>query len=206
MNISVSDLRISIIRPCLHTLGHYSQDAENLLAGTATYESSALSLNQFANCPQPHKPPAPNQPQSARSFSRPAENCAALTRRGLGIFRITPEKHREIWDTYLIQFPDLASNVRGFASQKQFFNDPHGELISNLNYATVIAWMIYCSAGVLTKANALCDATQPFNVDGLAQLWSLHFDNGTGCARNADEFIATYACSTSETGCKKLVA
>lgn len=169
MNIYTSDLRASIIKPCLKALGQYSCDAENLLAGTAIQESS---INQLQN--------------------------AGLTRQGLGIYRITPEKHREIWDHYLIQFPDLASVVRGFASQKHFFCDPHGELISNLNYATVMAWMIYRAEGV--------EINKAVDVNNLAQLWALNFDNGTGCARNADDFISTYRNSVLNTDCHKMVA
>lgn len=200
MNIYASDLRESIIQPCLNVLGQYSRDAENLLVGTAMQASSVKNLH-----------------------------CTGLSQRGLGIYHITPEKHWEIWDKYLIQFPDLASTVRGFASQKQFFNDPHGELISNLNYATVIAWMIYCAAGVdLTKApevvkaadlsngdaaanftKEVCNLTninKPLDVNSLAQLWALNFDNGTGCTRNTEDFIATYRNPTLNLDCRKMVA
>jgi len=167
MNVYVSDLRESIIKPCLITLGDYSCNAVNLLAGTAMQE---CQQDQQFYCAPP--------------------------KRGLGIYRITPEKHRDVWDKYLIQFPDLASAVRGFASQQQFFKDPHGELIGNLNYATVVAWMIYRAANL--------DMNRTVEVNCLAQFWALHFDNGTGCARNIDNFMATYRASLSD--CKKLVA
>src|SRR5690606_21077963 len=63
--------------------------------------------------------------------------------RRLGIYRITPVAHRAIWDRYLVQHPELASRVRGLAGQHAFLRDPHGELATNLKYATAIAWMRY---------------------------------------------------------------
>lgn len=62
---------------------------------------------------------------------------------GLGVFRITAGTHRRIWDEYLAFRPDLASKVRGLASQHAFLADPHMELIANLRYATAIAWILY---------------------------------------------------------------
>ncbi len=62
---------------------------------------------------------------------------------GLGIFNITPVQHRDIWDNYLAFNPDLASRVRGLASQRAFLRDPDGELQTNLSYCTAIAWLLY---------------------------------------------------------------
>jgi len=39
--------------------------------------------------------------------------------------------------------PDLASRIRGLASQRAFLEDPHSELATNLCYATAIAWVMY---------------------------------------------------------------
>lgn len=93
--------------------------------------------------------------------------------------------------------PDLASHQRGLASQQQFLQNPHGELITNLSYSTGIAWMIYRRAHV--------DIHKPLDIGSLAQLWVNHFDNGTQCARNADDFIQTYH-SLVLGDAKKLVA
>ena len=124
--------------------------------------------------------------------------CYCDQHEGLGIYQITAEKHVETWYKYLIQFPELASRVRGFARQQQFLKNPHNELISNLSYATVIAWMIYRANGV--------DTGKPAEVNNLAQLWSTCFNNGTGCARNIEDFIATYRTTILETDSHKLVA
>ncbi|HEY8938847.1 MAG TPA: hypothetical protein VIM59_01615 [Cellvibrio sp.] len=168
MGIDVNDLRTLIIKPCLEAIGDYSETAENLLAGTAAQESLA---GQQSYCDQTE---------------------------GLGIYQITAAKHVETWDKYLIQFPDLASRVRGFASQQQFLKHPHSELIGNLSYATVIAWMIYRANGV--------DTSKMAQVNNLAQLWATHFNNGTGCTRNIEDFIATYRATILAADNHKLVA
>ncbi len=62
---------------------------------------------------------------------------------GLGIFHITPLQHRDIWDKYLAFNPDLASRIRGLASQRAFLSDPDNELQTNLSYCTAIAWLLY---------------------------------------------------------------
>ena len=62
---------------------------------------------------------------------------------GLGIFHITPAQHRDIWDRYLAFKPDMASRVRGLASQRVFLTEPDKELQTNLGYCTAIAWLMY---------------------------------------------------------------
>lgn len=167
MGIYARDLRELIIKPYLQALGEYSEVAENLLLGTAAQESS-LGLH-----------------------------CYCTKTKGLGLYRITAEKHMELWDTYLVQFPELASQQRGLASQQQFLKNPHGELMSNLTYATGMAWMIY--------RRSLIDTSKPLETSTLAQLWANHFDNGTGCLRNPDEFMQIYRTLVLDDS-KKLVA
>ena len=62
---------------------------------------------------------------------------------GLGLYLIDSTTHLNIWDNYLAFDPDRASTVRGLASQQAFLQDPHLELLTNLAYATAIAWTIY---------------------------------------------------------------
>ena len=62
---------------------------------------------------------------------------------GLGIFHITSSQHRDIWDNFLAFNPDLASRVRGLASQRAFLSNPDNELQTNLSYCTAIAWLLY---------------------------------------------------------------
>ena len=61
----------------------------------------------------------------------------------LGIFHITPAQHRDIWDRYLAFNPEMASRVRGLASQRVFLTEPDKELQTNLGYCTAIAWLLY---------------------------------------------------------------
>ncbi|EAT12616.1 hypothetical protein HF888_11635 [Bermanella marisrubri] len=63
--------------------------------------------------------------------------------KGLGPYQIDIATHQLVWDKYLAFHPDLASRVRGLASQRAFLEDPHSELATNLCYATAIAWVLY---------------------------------------------------------------
>jgi hypothetical protein len=60
----------------------------------------------------------------------------------LGIFRISPSQHRDLWDRYLAFRPEDASRVRGLASQRAFLHRPDGELQTNLSYSAAIAWFL----------------------------------------------------------------
>lgn len=133
MGIYATDLRELIIRPVLQQLNQWSPAAENLLLGTAACESQ-LAFR--------------------------LKDASTTT---LGLYRISPESHLNLWDNYLVTDPDLASKVRGFASQQQFLKLPHNELITNLSYATSIAWMIYRSNKIqLPDEN---------DIYGLAKCW-----------------------------------
>ncbi len=66
---------------------------------------------------------------------------------GLGPFQITPAQHRHVWDDYLAFNPDLASTVRGLASQRCFLQHPDRELVTNLAYACAIAWILIATSG-----------------------------------------------------------
>ncbi|PCJ92053.1 MAG: hypothetical protein COA46_05800 [Porticoccaceae bacterium] len=87
--------------------------------------------------------------------------------RRVGLYHITPAMHRAVWDKYLVNNPSLASEVRGMAGQQSFFRAPHGELVTNLKYATAIAWMIYRRAN-----QQLPDAQNPIE---LGKFWHRHF-------------------------------
>jgi hypothetical protein len=167
MSICANELREYVIKPCLELLGENSETAENLLLGTAAQESLLGS------------------------------HCYCAQTQGFGLYRITAEKHQDVWDSYLVQFPELASQLRGLASQQQFLKAPHIELTSNLLYSTGIAWMIYRRNKILTN--------KPLEFSGLAQLWAVHFDNGTGTYRSTDEFMQTYRTLLLDDS-KKLVA
>ncbi|MBQ0718916.1 MAG: hypothetical protein KBT88_11140 [Gammaproteobacteria bacterium] len=100
----------------------------------------------------------------------------------LGIYHISPNTHRSVWDKYLLHHPDLASRVRGLAGQHSFIREPHGELISNLKYATAIAWLIYRRADEVLPADD--------DIAGLARYWHRHFRSKASAS--VAEFMACY--------------
>lgn len=102
--------------------------------------------------------------------------------RQLGLYHISPAAHRAVWDHYLVLLPDKASTVRGLAGQHSFVENPHKELITNLRYATAIAWYIYRKAGI----NLPCAE----DLEGLAKIWHRHFHcQPTGTVK---EFVRNY--------------
>lgn len=113
MDLSATELREMVIRPTLITLNKYSQAAENLLLAIALVK----------------------QENSHRLNSSCDKNY--------GIFQIDVPSHQRVWDKYLAFNPDLASKIRGLASQREFLIHPHLELATNLSYATAIAWVLY---------------------------------------------------------------
>ncbi|GIX30508.1 MAG: hypothetical protein KatS3mg124_0980 [Porticoccaceae bacterium] len=84
-----------------------------------------------------------------------------------GLYHLSPAEHRAVWDHYLVADPELASRVRGLAGQRSFVENPHRELVTNLRYATAIAWCIYRRAGA--------PLPPPEDLEGLALYWHRHF-------------------------------
>lgn len=82
---------------------------------------------------------------------------------GHGLYRISERHHQQLWDCHLARDPDLASQVRGLASQHAFLAAPHLELTVNLRYATAIAWLLIETA--TTELPAADDLL------GLARIW-----------------------------------
>lgn len=152
MGLCPDELRHLVIRPTLEYLGQYSLAAETLLVGTAAVES-AMGYEL-------------KQHQG----------------RGLGVYHITPRSHQLLWDQYLAKFPDLASKVRGLASQHEFLANPHSELTTNLRYATAIAWLLYAR-----KGKPLPDAK---DVPAMAKYWHRHFHSRPQAS--VDTFIDRY--------------
>ncbi len=89
-------------------------------------------------------------------------------RRGHGLYCIREARHAALWDHYLAQDPDLASLVRGLASQHAFLSSPHLELTVNLRYATAIAWL-------LIEEQKLAIPTAD-NLLGMARIWRQAFE------------------------------
>jgi hypothetical protein len=134
MGICAAELRRWVIKPTLKRLGVYSRAAENLLLATAAQESGLGSHLKLSG------------------------------HRALGIYQIHGLTHRHIWDDHLALNSDMASLVRGLASQHDFLSQPHAELATNLSYATAIAWFMYARHKdfSLPKSN---------DIEALAGLW-----------------------------------
>lgn len=84
-------------------------------------------------------------------------------RQGHGLYRISETCHQQLWDQHLARDPDLASLVRGLASQHAFLAAPHLELTVNLRYATAIAWLL------VERAHACLP--EPDDLHGMARIW-----------------------------------
>ena len=82
---------------------------------------------------------------------------------GHGLYHISAQRHRLLWDQHLARDPDLASLVRGLASQHAFLAAPELELAVNLRYATAIAWLL-----VEAEQAALPAAD---DLHGMARVW-----------------------------------
>jgi transposase InsO family protein len=114
--IYVEHLRAHVIQPALRTLNLYSQDAQELLLGTAIHESACGKyLHQLGG---------------------PA----------LGIFQVEPATHMDIWRNYLRYRHTLATRIDALASKGLRFTDgtPNDEqLAANLLYSAAIARIVY---------------------------------------------------------------
>jgi len=84
----------------------------------------------------------------AAAIDGPEVGLFARGGEGLGLYRITSAQHRDIWDRYLAFRPEIASRVRGLASQRAFLSNPDHELRTNLSYSTAIAWLLCERAGL----------------------------------------------------------
>jgi len=78
----------------------------------------------------------------AAALRRPDHDPFASRPTGLGLFDISSAQHRDLWDRYLAFRPEIASRVRGLASQRAFLANPDSELATNLSYCTAIAWFM----------------------------------------------------------------
>lgn len=114
MGINAEDFKQFIIHPTLLSLDIQQPSIERLLLGTAAVESNLGSVLRGGS------------------------------HRTSGIYQLHGITHRHIWDDYLSSRPDLASAIRGLASQRDFLKHPHAELMTNMSYATAITWLAYC--------------------------------------------------------------
>ncbi len=137
MGITAGEFVTYVIRPTLQQLNLYTESFEKLLLVTAAAETG-IGLH-----------------------------IARADQSGMGVYMISPQQHRQVWDQFLAFDPELASKVRGCASQQEFLASPDQELAFNLSYSTAIAAAIYLQA-----LGTPCSSASPLQ---LAKLWQLHF-------------------------------
>ncbi|MCG8313430.1 MAG: hypothetical protein MI976_09450 [Pseudomonadales bacterium] len=111
-------------------------------------------------------------------------------KRGFGIFKIDSQTHKDVWDTFLAFDPDRASFIRGLASQREFLKEPDLELITNLTYATAIAWGVYASQNVKLPED-------PSDIQAFADIWHRFYPREDITETPAD-FIESYRKYVSE--------
>lgn len=99
---------------------------------------------------------------------------------GFGLYRISAFHHQHLWDDHLASDPELASQVRGLASQHAFLGAPHLELTVNLRYATAIAWLLIENHHLALPA--------PDDLAAQALIWQQVF----APYRKPDEFICAW--------------
>ena len=159
--IKPDDLRERVIRPTLEALAEYhplmnTEAAVELLMGTAAQESDlGYYLDQIGGGP------------------------------GLGIYQMEPDTHDSLWEHFIGRRPDLASIVRGLASQHAFDSpeNRHKELITNLAYATAMARIKYWP-----KTEPLPKSS---DIWGLGSYWNRFF-NANDEHGTDEEFVMSY--------------
>lgn len=97
------------------------------------------------------------------ALCRDSRSGSLLAGRLLGPWGMSSERHRQLWDHYLARDPDLASRIRGLASQHAFLQDPELELRVNLRYACAMAWV--------ALRQAIGERTLQDDLESLALLW-----------------------------------
>ncbi|KQQ56883.1 hypothetical protein ASF84_06845 [Pseudomonas sp. Leaf127] len=117
--------------------------------------------------------------------SQSSLGAALDSRRGHGLYHIREQRHQQLWDTYLARDPDLASRVRGLASQHAFLTGPHLELTVNLRYATAIAWLMIQAKAIVVPAE-----DDPL---AMARIWRQIFQP-QGCLR---DFVTAWQISVA---------
>ena len=155
------------------------------------------------------KPVISHTLQTLGKYSTAAENLLLITvalqaeqlnsnqECGLSVYKIDWAAHIGEWDKYLIFEPDLASTIRGLASEKAFLQNPHLELLTNQGYATAIAWLIYQSSE-LTLPHAE-------DVQGLTACWAKYFAKRNNSAIGKEALINSCAEETKRTHQKFLI-
>ena len=158
--IRALDLRIFVIRPTLRALGLWSEAAENLLLGTAATES--------------------------RLGTYLVQMSSSGDGRALGIYQIEQQTHNSIWENYIKFRPGIDVKLKCMVPYARITNDipDHNQLITNLEYATAIARLVY-----YPHAEKLPDAT---DIAGLGIYYKRYYNTIKGRG-SVDKFIKDFS-------------
>ena len=161
MGIFAQDLKEAVIHPTLTQLNQWTPATEALLLGTA------LVMSNLGD----------------RLYSDHQE-------RRFGLYLLDKTSHRAVWDKHLAFDSDLASLIRGFASQRAFLVNPEQELVTNLSYATAMAWATYHYKLSHSGLDEFPD--DPCNLHALAICWFENYPHNGLSNLTKDEAIATF--------------
>jgi hypothetical protein len=115
----VDQFRAFIVRPTLAFLGLGNPAAENLLVGTAIYETDLEAIDQWTG---------PGDATLGPAF---------------GVYQIEVPTHEDVWTNFLAFRPPLKARVINLLAAQP---DRDRQLATNLAYATAIARVIYYRA------------------------------------------------------------
>ena len=112
--IDPKQFRLLIVLPALEKIGLWSEEAENLVMGTAAQESRLTYIKQLGKGP------------------------------ALGLFQMEPATHDDIWQNYLRYNLAWAANVRALAVTRNDRGFPTaGEMVWNMQYAAAMCRIHY---------------------------------------------------------------
>jgi len=118
METEAQQLRRYVIKPTLHEMGLWSQDAEDLLIGTAAHESNGFkALHQYGSGP------------------------------ALSMYQIEPATHDDLWLNTVPglrnKIPQAIAALEGMVAKRYVLQPPADYLMFSLEYATAICRLVY---------------------------------------------------------------
>lgn len=165
MGFNCDQFRQYVVRPTLQDMGLWSQEAEDLLVGTAAVESRlGTYLHQLGGGP------------------------------AKGVFQMEPTTHDDIWDNFLKYRESLEDKVYQFASldaQRDGYVAVHyDEMIYNLRYAASMARVHYLRVPEPLPNRHTFESKASY-VAALGAYWKEHYNTHLG-AGTVEHFTKAY--------------
>lgn len=143
--------RNCIVRPALEEIKHYSPDAEELLVATMAHESKGGIFVAQQGGP------------------------------ALGIYQMEPFTYDSLWNSYIIQFPELLARILGACRYTARPTADH--LMWNMRLSTIMTRVFY-----LQVKEALPNKN---DIEGIWHIYKTYYNTSKGSATKED-FIANY--------------